>query len=84
MFAFEPHTRDRGARSGQLTTPHGIVETPSFVAVGTLGTLKAISVRDLHHSQPLFLEALMGQIGTAIREGKFLAFWKDWASQDEP
>ena len=31
------------ARRGRLTTPHGIIETPAFVGVGTNGTLKAIN-----------------------------------------
>ncbi len=30
------------ARLGKIHTPHGIIETPNFVAVGTNGTLKAI------------------------------------------
>ena len=30
------------ARVGRIHTPHGVVDTPSFVAVGTNGTLKAI------------------------------------------
>lgn len=30
------------ARVGRIHTPHGIIETPSFVAVGTNGTLKAL------------------------------------------
>jgi len=30
------------ARVGQIITPHGIIDTPNFVAVGTNGTLKAI------------------------------------------
>jgi len=30
------------ARVGRIHTPHGIIETPSFVAVGTNGTLKSI------------------------------------------
>lgn len=30
------------ARVGKITTPHGIIETPNFVAVGTNGTLKAL------------------------------------------
>ena len=33
------------ARVGVVTTPHGIVETPSFVPVATNGTLKAVSHR---------------------------------------
>ena len=30
------------ARVGKIHTPHGIIETPSFVAVGTNGTLKSL------------------------------------------
>lgn len=30
------------ARVGRIYTPHGIIDTPSFVAVGTNGTLKAL------------------------------------------
>lgn len=30
------------ARVGRIHTPHGIIDTPSFVAVGTNGTLKAL------------------------------------------
>ena len=30
------------ARVGRIHTPHGIIDTPGFVAVGTNGTLKAL------------------------------------------
>ena len=30
------------ARVGKITTPHGVIDTPNFVAVGTNGTLKAL------------------------------------------
>ena len=36
------------ARLGRLTTPHGVVETPCFMPVGTQGTVKAVLPRDLH------------------------------------
>ena len=39
-------TRTR-ARLGRLFTPHGTVETPIFMDVGTLGTVKALEPRDL-------------------------------------
>ncbi|MCR5413492.1 MAG: tRNA guanosine(34) transglycosylase Tgt [Kiritimatiellae bacterium] len=35
------------ARLGLLRTPHGAVETPVFMDVGTLGTVKALEPRDL-------------------------------------
>jgi len=31
------------ARRGRLTTPHGVVETPVFMPVGTQGTVKAVT-----------------------------------------
>lgn len=36
-----------GARAGVLHTPHGDIETPVFMPVGTQGTVKGLSQRDL-------------------------------------
>jgi len=47
MFSFEILARDGEARAGKLVTHHGTIETPSFIAVGTQGTVKAVSVGDL-------------------------------------
>jgi len=46
---FEITHRDPGtrARAGLLHTPHGMVETPVFMPVGTAGTVKAIGQQDL-------------------------------------
>ncbi|MBS3904258.1 MAG: tRNA-guanosine(34) transglycosylase [Simkania sp.] len=43
-FFFEVlHTSKKSrARVGRIHTPHGIIDTPGFVAVGTNGTLKAL------------------------------------------
>lgn len=35
------------ARAGLISTPHGNIETPSFVPVGTKATVKSLSPRDL-------------------------------------
>jgi queuine tRNA-ribosyltransferase len=35
------------ARRGVLHTPHGVVETPAFMPVGTQGVVKAVTHRDL-------------------------------------
>ncbi|MEG2665595.1 MAG: tRNA-guanine transglycosylase, partial [Bacteroidales bacterium] len=35
------------ARSGQITTAHGKIETPIFMPVGTVGSVKAVQVSDL-------------------------------------
>jgi queuine tRNA-ribosyltransferase len=35
------------ARGGRLTTAHGVIETPAFMPVGTQGSVKAVSPREL-------------------------------------
>lgn len=45
---FELITQDGLARSGRLTLAHGVVETPIFMPVGTVGTVKAMVPDDLH------------------------------------
>lgn len=47
MFSFEILARDGKARTGRLVTRHGTIETPSFIAVGTLGSVRALSTEDL-------------------------------------
>ena len=43
-FSFEVNKTDAtGARRGRLTTPHGQIETPVFMAVGTAATIKALT-----------------------------------------
>jgi queuine tRNA-ribosyltransferase len=39
------------ARRGRLTTAHGVIETPAFMPVGTQGSVKAVSPRELHELQ---------------------------------
>ena len=34
---FELLATNGGARTGRLTTPHGVVRTPAFMPVGTAG-----------------------------------------------
>jgi queuine tRNA-ribosyltransferase len=46
-FGFSLRATDGGARLGTLTTPHGVVETPAFMPVGTQGSVKATLHRDL-------------------------------------
>ena len=36
-----------GARAGRIETDHGVIETPAFMPVGTQGTVKTMSSRDL-------------------------------------
>src|SRR5687768_9095158 len=46
-FSFEVTHTQGAARRGVLTTPHGAIETPAFMAVGTQGAVKAVTHRDL-------------------------------------
>ncbi len=41
--AFEVLARDGAARRGRLTTAHGTVNTPAFMAVGTAGSVKGLT-----------------------------------------
>jgi queuine tRNA-ribosyltransferase len=58
-FGFELLHEERGsqARRGRLHTSHGTVETPVFMPVGTLATVKAVGQDDL---QTLGAEILLG------------------------
>jgi queuine tRNA-ribosyltransferase len=47
MVSFDVIARDGQARAGTLTTPHGVVETPIFMPVGTVGTVKGVGPDDL-------------------------------------
>jgi len=47
MVGFKIIVSDKKARVGKLITPHGEVETPVFLPVGTQATVKALSSEDL-------------------------------------
>jgi queuine tRNA-ribosyltransferase len=53
-LAFHLQAQAGAARRGRLTLPHGLVETPAFMPVGTYGTVKAMT--------PGELEALGAQV----------------------
>jgi queuine tRNA-ribosyltransferase len=46
-FSFEIEATAGAARAGVFVTPHGPVETPAFMPVGTLATVKALDPDDL-------------------------------------
>ena len=54
---FEITHTDGCARKGVLTTPHGVVQTPAFMPVGTRGAVKAVTHRDL---EDLGTEIILG------------------------
>ena len=44
---FDLLATDGAARRGRLTVPHGVVETPIFMPVGTVGSVKSLAPDDL-------------------------------------
>jgi queuine tRNA-ribosyltransferase len=46
-LCFEVSGTCGAARRGRLSTPHGVVETPAFMPVGTLGAVKGVPPREL-------------------------------------
>jgi queuine tRNA-ribosyltransferase len=51
-FAFRLQAQDSGtaARLGEWRTPHGVVETPAFMPVGTLGSVKGLTPDQLRQA----------------------------------
>lgn len=46
-FAFDVEAQDGHARAGVLTTPHAVVPTPTFMPVGTQGSVKTLSAAEV-------------------------------------
>jgi queuine tRNA-ribosyltransferase len=51
MFEFEVVATHGAARAGRWHLPHGTVDTPCFMPVGTQGTVKGLAPSDLERSQ---------------------------------
>jgi queuine tRNA-ribosyltransferase len=49
-FFFKLIARDASARRGEFVTPHGRVQTPAFMPVGTQGTVKGLSPDDVRET----------------------------------
>jgi len=47
---FEMLATDGQARTGRLTTPHGVVRTPAFMPVGTAGAMKGVHWREVREA----------------------------------
>ncbi len=47
MKQFQVLHKDGKARVGLLMTPHGVIDTPNFIPVGTQATVKALGPREL-------------------------------------
>ena len=49
QFELQKTDPQTGARAGAITTDHGVIETPIFMPVGTVGSVKAVSQQQLVH-----------------------------------
>ncbi|NNC32166.1 tRNA guanosine(34) transglycosylase Tgt [Longimicrobium terrae] len=47
MFEFEIQATEGAARAGRLTLPHGVVQTPVFMPVGTQATVKTLTPEEV-------------------------------------
>jgi queuine tRNA-ribosyltransferase len=47
-FDFKVHATSGDARHGLLTTPHGEIETPAFMPVGTAASIKGLTPEQVH------------------------------------
>ena len=50
MFTFQVHACAGAARAGTLTLPHGQVQTPAFMPVGTHGVVRGLSAADVRRT----------------------------------
>ena len=49
-FTFKLEQKDHDARYGTITTPHGKIETPVFMPVGTLANVKTVSPEEVRQT----------------------------------
>ena len=68
-FELQAECPETGARAGRLHTDHGVVETPMFMPVGTLGSVKGVAPRTLRGD--LGVQILLGNTyHLALRPGR--------------
>ena len=66
-LTFEILATSGQARRGRLATPHGVVETPAFMPVGTLGAVKGVTPQELEAAGASLLLANLYHL--ALRPG---------------
>ena len=80
-FKVERNLEDRLGRVGQIQTPHGVIQTPAFIPVGTKATLKSVlpeSIKDfgaqavLANAYHLYLQPGPDVVDEAGGVGKFM------------
>jgi queuine tRNA-ribosyltransferase len=80
-FTVQSKLADRLGRVGQIQTPHGVIQTPAFIPVGTKATLKSVlpeSIKDfgaqavLANAYHLYLQPGPDVVDEAGGVGKFM------------
>ena len=49
-FKIDAKDKDSSARAGIITTSRGVIETPVFMPVGTVGSVKGVTADDLKNN----------------------------------
>lgn len=49
QFTLQHTAPDSAARAGEIITDHGVIHTPIFMPVGTVGSVKAVHIHELHN-----------------------------------
>ena len=84
-FSISHKLKDHHARAGVISTPHGDIETPSFIPVGTQAALKALTPEQLEqtgaqavlaNAYHLYLRPGSQIIDAAGGLGKFMNWYK--------
>lgn len=57
-FTIEHKDNESSARAGKMYTDHGVIETPIFMPVGTIGSVKAVHQKEL--KDPINAEIILG------------------------
>jgi queuine tRNA-ribosyltransferase len=72
MFSFRTtnNCKRTAARAGWLSTPHGLIQTPAFMPVGTCGAIKGITTRQLRETGAEIM--LANTYHLALRPGEAL------------
>ena len=69
---YEIQYKDGNARAGIIHTPHGDIETPIFMPVGTQATVKTMTPEELEEERRLFYVAM-----TRAKKKLFITYVKE-------
>ena len=85
-FSFNVLAQDRGtlARVSRFTTPHGVVDMPAFMPVGSRGTVKGVTIEQLRATGAQMLlsntyHLALRPTETVVRELGGLHAFMDWS-----